>query len=394
MDRLGIAIVGASMRSSMMATYLNEYPEQGYVTGYYDLIPQRAELLIDKHELKDTVIYPSLKAAVTDPKVSAVFIGTSDSAHRRPVVEALKAGKHVFCEKPMAITLRDCDAIMAAATAAHSVFYLGMNLRHGPVHEKLHEIMTSGELGRILTIEANEYYVGGRTYFRRWNRLRKFGGGLWITKACHDFDLLNWMAGADPQTVYATASLSHYRPRADAAQQCRHCKLQFSCPDYYDILNLPKPHDDLMRGLRLIAEEHGEEPGDLCLFNAEKDTFDNGIAVVTYANDIRATYTVNVLTARSTRQMRVVGTEGMIEADMSDGKILVTERHTGRQWHYDMRGLMASGHGGADDRLVKDFIHTVHTGKKPRTGWAEGKRAIEVALAAQQSMETGQVVRF
>jgi len=390
---LRLAIVGMGGRSTSFMGYFAKNPSDGRVVALCDQIPEKARYLADYYGVKAD-IFENTREMIERTSPDALFITTSDHAHVQPAEAALAANIHVFCEKPMATTIEDCDRIINAAQKSSAIFYLGFNLRHGPIHETVHELISNGRIGKTTPIEANEWYYGGKTYFRRWNRLIRFGGGLWITKACHDFDLLNWMAGADPQTVYATASLSHYRPRADAAQQCRHCKLQFSCPDYYDILNLPKPHDDLMRGLRLIAEEHGEEPGDLCLFNAEKDTFDNGIAVVTYANDIRATYTVNVLTARSTRQMRVVGTEGMIEADMSDGKILVTERHTGRQWHYDMRGLMASGHGGADDRLVKDFIHTVHTGKKPRTGWAEGKRAIEVALAAQQSMETGQVVRF
>lgn len=377
------------MRSSMMATYLQEYPEQGYVTGYYDLVPQRAQLLIDKHELKDTVIYPSLKAAVTDPKVSAVFIGTSDSAHRRPVVEALKAGKHVYCEKPMAITLRDCDAIMAAATAANSVFYLGMNLRHGPVHEKLHEIMTNGELGRILTIEANEYYVGGRTYFRRWNRLRKFGGGLWITKACHDFDLLNWFAQGRPSRVYATSSLSHYKPIEGAGPCCRQCAIKAACKDFYDIDN---PPNKLWDELGEISEKVSGHPRDLCLFNSDKDTFDNGIAVVDYANDIRATYTCNVVSARSTRQMRLMGTEGSAEGDMEEGTITVWKRFSDEKRSIDLSDQVKSSHGGADVRILSDFFHCCRTGEKPRSSWADGRASLEVGLAATRSCDTGKPV--
>ena len=70
----------------------------------------------------------------------------------------------------------------------------------------------AGKLGKLLTIEANEYYFGGRSYFRRWNRLREFGGGLWITKACHDFDLINWFAGGKPRRVFAMSNLSYYKP--------------------------------------------------------------------------------------------------------------------------------------------------------------------------------------
>ena len=87
-----------------------------------------------------------------------------------------------------------------------------MNLRHAPVYETLHEMVSDGRLGKVLTIEAGEHYYGGRTFFRRWNRLRRYGGGLWVTKGCHDFDLLNWFAGGSPVRVFATSNLSHYKP--------------------------------------------------------------------------------------------------------------------------------------------------------------------------------------
>jgi len=275
----------------------------------------------------------------------AVIICTPDFAHVNPTITALKRNIHVFCEKPMATTLKDCDTMVNAAKKSSAIFYLGFNLRHGPIHETVHEIVSSGRLGKISTIEANENYYGGKTYFRRWNRFVKYGGGLWLTKACHDFDLLNWIAGAEPQTVYATSNLSHYHSKPGAAKQCRNCKLQFQCPDFYDAFSNDE-EERIFREIRLIGEQHGSEPSDLCLYTSEKDTFDNGIAVVTYKNDIRTTYTVNVIAARDTRMMRVVGTEGTCEADMGKGVIEVTERHSRRSFTYDLRQMMSSGHGG------------------------------------------------
>lgn len=396
MKKIGIAIIGASMRSGMLFSFLRRNPDYGYISGIFDILPQRGQYMLHQYGVSEATIYPSLQEAVGDRRTEAVFIGTPDYAHAEPVVAALAAGKHVFCEKPIATTLEDCQAMVSAATAARSVFYVGKNLRHCPVYKKMHQLLDEGKLGKLLTIEANEYYYNGRTYFRRWNRLEKFSGGLWITKACHDFDLLNWFAGGAPRTVYAVCQLSYYKPKAGAGPYCRVCRLKQTCPDFYDIDNPIKSHwcpewDDLGR----ITEQATGQMRDLCLYNSDKDTFDNGIAVVEYDNDVRATYTVNVVSARSTRQMRLMGTDGSAESDMEMGKVKYWKRHTTVVEEYDLSEQMnASSHGGADDEILKDFFDCCRTGRKPQSGWFEGRLALQVGLAARQSYKTGEVVRL
>lgn len=391
MSRFGIAVIGASMRSSMIFNYLKKHSDTGYITGVQDTVPRRSQVYLEQYNLPEARMYSSLDEAMADDRVQAVFIGTPDNEHVEPVVRALQAGKHVYCEKPMAITLNDCDAIIAAAREATSVFYMGMNLRHGPVHEKLHEILQSGRLGRLLTIEANEHYYGGRTYFRRWNRFRKDGGGLWITKACHDFDLLNWMADGKATRVYATSSLSHYKPIPNAGPNCRNCNIKDSCPDAFDFSQYPQS-DPLLYSLMMASEAATGEPVDVCLYNSEKDTFDNGIAVVDFDNDVRATYTVNVVSAHSTRQMRLMGTEGSAEGDMETGIVKFWKRHSDEKDVVDLSEMMKSGHGGADDRILDDFFRCCETGDKPRSSWADGRAGVQLGLAARDSADARQAV--
>ncbi|MFA5863599.1 MAG: Gfo/Idh/MocA family oxidoreductase [Phycisphaerae bacterium] len=392
--KVRVALVGAGSRTTSFLHYFSQHTSEGEIVALSDIIPEKGRLLARIYGV-NAEVFDNTEKMVQQVKPDMIFICTPDYAHVETAVTALKAKIHVFCEKPMATTLEDCDTIINAAKKSPAVFYLGFNLRHDPVHETMHELIASGRLGKITTIEANEYYYGGKTYFRRWNRLQKFGGGLWITKACHDFDLLNWMAGAEPQTVYATANLSHYHSKPKAAKQCRKCELQYECPDYYDVFDTQSEEKGgLWREFRLTSEKFGKEPSDLCLFTSDKDTFDNGIAVVTYKNDIRTTYTVNVLASRSSREMRVIGTDGMAEADMEKGTIECTERHSKRKYTYDLSEMMKSGHGGSDDRMIKDFLHTCHTGKKPKSSWAEGRLAVEVALAARESCSTGKVIKF
>jgi predicted dehydrogenase len=388
MSKLGVSIIGASNRTGAVLRYFKKVPESVQVVGIYDLIPGRTRHMLDKFCDGSGKVYTSLQEAVTDPEVSAVFVCTPDWAHVESVGAALAAGKNVFCEKPLATTLEDCDQIIDASRNAKGIFYLGMNLRHAPVYEKTYELLQQGLLGKVLTIEANEHYYGGRTYFRRWNRLRQYGGGLWITKACHDFDILNWLAGGNPERVYARCNLSHYIPNPEASSHCRFCKLKDKCPDFYNINTANDEWDQLAK----IDEEASGKMSDLCLFNSDKDTFDNGIALIDYDNDIRATYTVTVVTARRTRQILLTGTEGSAHADLETGLVTYWKRHCDDKKIFDFTAEMKSSHGGADDKIYADFLDCCRSGRAPRSNWFDGRLSVQVGLAATQSSDTGMPV--
>lgn len=393
MSGIGVTMIGASSRSTMMFGHFKNRPDDGLITGVYDIIPQRAEAILKHYGLTDAKVYKSLDEAVHDKRAQAAFVSTTDCAHAESTIAALDAGLHVFCEKPMATTLKDCDAMIAAGRKAKGVFYVGMNLRHGPVHEKMHEILTAGRLGKLLTIEANEYYSEGRTYFRRWNRLRQFGGGLWLTKSCHDFDLLNWFAGGRARRVAAFSSLSHYKTKAEAGTHCRQCSIYAQCPDRYDVLTAAQKGFGAQ--MAMIREQVTGQWADICLYNSDKDTFDNGQAMVEYDNDVRASYCVNVVSARDTRQLRLMGTDGAAEGDMHAGVITVWKRHDRQKQHLetvDLTERIKTSHGGADVGIMADFFRCCRTGDRPRSSWSEGRACVELALAATEACDTGKVV--
>lgn len=128
---------------------------------------------------------------------------------------------------------------------------------------------------------------------------------------------------------------------------------------------------------------------DLCLYNSDKDTFDNGMAVVEYDNDVRATFTVNVVSARETRQMRLMGTEGSAEGDMEQGIVTYWKRYSDEKQVFDLTSQMNSSHGGADEEILKDFFFCCQNGREPQSGWPEGRLALEVGLAARESSDRG-----
>lgn len=378
------AIVGAGARAIAMCKFIADNPDIAKVVSLVDINPVKATLLNDY--FKFNAVISDTIGAVCEPGIDAVLVATPDYAHVLPTVTAMKANKNVYIEKPLATTLEDCQTIIDAAAISRSFCYLGFNLRHCLIYEKIYDLIQTGKLGKITTIEANEWYYGGKSYFRRWNRLRKFGGGLWVTKACHDFDLITWISGGNPLSIYAKSQLSHYHPIKDAGPRCRECKIKQTCPDYYDInKSCDDWYGELWRQLQLKMEQNGFWAPDVCLYNSEKDTFDNGVSIIQYDNGVLATYTVNVLSARSTRQMRVIGTEAMVESDMETGTLTITQRHTAKVTHIDLNGKIEGTHGGADEKIFLDFFTICRNGGTPRSGLSDGKLSVELSLAATQS---------
>lgn len=392
---VNVAVIGAGGKRAMaFGEFIAEHPADAKLVAMTDLNVDKVKCIKEYFGL-EAEICNSIADVVGRNDVEAVMICTPDYAHVEAAVAALKANKHVFLEKPLATTLADCDAIITAAKNTKAICYLGFNMRHSIVYEKAYNLIREGKLGKITTIEANEWYYEGKGYFRRWNRFRKLSGGLWLTKVCHDFDLITWIAGGKPKSIYAVSSLSHYKPIPKAGPRCRDCAIRQTCPDFYD-LNNPSKGDlrDLLTKLEYKMEQDGPMAPDICIFNSEKDTFDNGVALIEYDNDIRATYTINVLAAKTTRQMRVIGTKGMVELDLLDGLVTFTQRHTGDITKYDMKKETLSSHYGADEKIFSDFFDLCRNRGIPRSGLKEGRLAVAMSLAARKSSDTNRPIKI
>ena len=384
MSRPRVAIAGASRRGASFAAYL---AEQGLadVVGVCDPYLRKAEWIARERGQVGCRCFDHIEAMLDEIECDAVLVTAIDAHHAECAVPALERGKFVLCEKPLATTLDDCRAIVDADERAGGKTFVAFNLRYAPVYETMKAQVDAGAVGRILTIQADEFYNGGRTYFRRWNRLRSKGGGLWITKASHDFDLLHWFAGTQPLEVSAMAERTYSVPKPDAATRCRDCKLAGTCPDRAR----GNPHP-----LTRITEECGGTPSDLCLYNSDSDTFDHGIATVRFEGDILATYTCNVVAGFSNRRLRISGTRGALEGSLRDDVVILRKRDPSETVEIPVGHDVDSGHGGADEFVLESFIAFAKGEGEPRCRPREAAAAVCMGLAATESSDTHRVVRM
>ena len=153
-------------------------------------------------------VAPDASAVIADPDVDAVVIGTRHVDHSALVIEALAAGKHVFCEKPLALTSDELDAVMGAADAAPGTLLVGFNRRFSPFLREMAAFLCAPGTPMTLTyrVSAGELPEG------HWTGDLAQGGGRALGEACHFVDALSFLAGQPVVEVHASGHGSASRP--------------------------------------------------------------------------------------------------------------------------------------------------------------------------------------
>lgn len=179
------------------------------LAGYYDLNQERAQALAEQWGGQ---AYPTWEALLTDPAIDAVSICAANTAHAELTIAALRAGKHVLCEKPMATTLADCEAMVAAARESGKFLMIGQNQRLTKAHQKARQLVADGVLGDILTFRTTFGHGGPETWSvdpgkNTWFFDKsKAAMGAMADLGIHKTDLIQYLLG---QTVVeATAKVT------------------------------------------------------------------------------------------------------------------------------------------------------------------------------------------
>lgn len=158
---INIGIIGCGKIAQKR--HIPEYLENVDATlvGFYDLNQARAK------EISETfggTAFDSIEDLLADPSIDAVSVCTANHTHAAITIQALQAGKHVLCEKPMATTLEDCQAMVDAANKAGKVLVIGQNQRLTKTHKKARELIRNGEIGQIIGFRTTFGHGGPETW--------------------------------------------------------------------------------------------------------------------------------------------------------------------------------------------------------------------------------------
>lgn len=349
-----------------------------------DSNPSHLESFAKKWFPNETLrLYQDYMDVMTDPEVDGVIITTPDTTHRAIAVAALEHGKHVMLEKPLATTVEDTIAIYRTRMAHPELaFRVGFTLRHSPFYAQIKQLLDSGAIGTVVTIEAKEALDKrhAASFFRRWHRFRVNNGGFMNAKCSHDLDILTWLVGEEPLYMSSFGSRSYFVPNEKAAGRCRDCELVYECK--YAATNEP---------------EYWADPGrwDACPFNAEGDIIDRQVLNIEYTGGVVASFTVSMLSAEpaSNRTICIHGSEGSLEGNLHTGVITLRKTSPAVTQTIDVSNVAVGGHGGGDPRLFCSFVDAIRTGEKLDTGDAlGGMYASVLAISSLDAMEQHKVI--
>lgn len=304
------------------------------------------------------------------PDVDAVAICSPDYMHEEHAIAALEAGKHVYLEKPMTITIEGCDRVMRAAKASSGKLMIGFNMRCMNMFRTMKEIIESGVIGEIKAVWVRHFVGhGGYFYFHDWHATRANCTSLLLQKGSHDIDMIHWLSGAYTKRVAAFGNLDFFGGDKPNDLTCPNCDEKKTCWEYET------------RGLEQCAKRK------------EIDIEDNEVMIMQLDRGIKATYMQCMFTPDYHRNYVFIGTEGRLENSEPEMKVWVQTRSSD-SWRemsdrtYSVKAAKGT-HGGADPIITEQFLDMVIDGKEPVATPLDGRMAVAAGCCGAESMRNG-----
>ncbi|MDQ3813446.1 MAG: Gfo/Idh/MocA family oxidoreductase [Armatimonadota bacterium] len=370
MNDLKIGVIGSGGRGRLAAHA--HQPDQGSrVVACCDVNAATLQANREKYgDVFTTSDYRELLARDLD----AVFITVPDFLHEDYACAALRAGKAVYLEKPMAITTEGCDRILRTAFETKMRLYLGHNMRHMPFVLKMKELIDAGALGEVKAVWCRHFVGhGGDFYFRDWHAERRYSTGLLLQKATHDIDVMHWLAGGYSDLVNALGGLMVYGDIQDRLPR----------------LSEPRPLARPQIRMEVWPPTAQRE------LNADIDVEDLSLLQMRLDNGVFAAYQQCHFAPDYWRNYTVIGTAGRIEnfGDGDDGTVVKLWNRRKRGWaeadEIFETSATSGGHGGADPRIVAEFLRFVREGSKTNTSPLAARQSVAAGCAATHSLRHG-----
>ncbi|MCB1225149.1 MAG: Gfo/Idh/MocA family oxidoreductase [Verrucomicrobiales bacterium] len=281
------------------------------------------------------------RQALEAPELDAVIVALTNDQHHEACLRAFERGLHVLCEKPLGLTLAECDDMIAAAEKAGKILQVGHEMRYQRLYQEMKEMMDTGAVGVPRIMWCREYRGPMRV---GWRSSEAKTGGLLLEKNCHHLDLFNWLLNAKPTRVMA------------------------------------------MGGRDVLTD---------------REVLDNAQVVVEYDGGQRATLEVCLFAPKGGDcEIGVVGEKGRIDTKNQALSLMYQPFDEGARVdrivpESDEEAKFVDGSGRVDRGIrgeLDAFAHSCRTGEKPLNDGASARLSVAICLAAQESIRQGQAV--
>lgn len=381
MREIRLGVIGYGERIQSMLELIDRLDAGAQVAAITDV---RNEDI--RKQMKDKGQDPSKVAFYTDSdemldkeQLDGVMIGSRCSTHARFAIKVLARNLPLFLEKPVATTMEDTIALSDVAAKSSSQVVVSFPLRLSPHVQLAKEIIDSGKIGTVEHVQAWNNVSYGACYYQLWYRDENETGGLFLQKATHDFDYINYLVGVQPQWICAMTSKRVYKGDHPAGLRCNECDEWDTCLEspfhrYYTKTETQevKPFDDL-----------------LCGFAVDTGNEDSGSAIIQYKTGMHACYSQNFFARKKAgkRGATLLGYRGTIEFDWYTDELKVFMHHTPRVESYKVETSPAT-HGGGDVVLADNFVRVIRGERESVSPLDAGLLSVLMCLKAKDSART------
>jgi predicted dehydrogenase len=375
MKRIGVLGYGGRI-SGVINRVVKEAKGKVSVDAFYD--PSKTAHARAAKEYPGIRACKSVKELVGIKELDWIFIGSFNALHRDHAIAAINAGKHVFCEKPLATTKKHClDILKARRAHPGKQFAIGFVLRYSEFYRTMKKWIDEGRLGTLISMEFNETLAPqhGAAMHGNWRRRTDLSGPMIVEKCCHDMDIMLWMTGTRPSRVASFGGLNFFKPK----------NAHFN--DQYPVAKEGYKFYD--RGLatgRYVGRENNISP-----FSNDKDTIDNQVAIMELENGSRVSFHYCMHSAQLERRFYMCGTKGTIRGNVLTG----TLEYTPVGWDpktETVRPIEGNDHGNAEEPMTTDIINCMLRGKPMPTTLEDGLMASFTSLGVDEARTKGKIV--
>lgn len=418
--QLTVSILGCGSRGAYAyGGPMNRDADKRYkIVSICDIIPSRFERFAEGWGVAPENCFTDENEFLKKKRSDILVIATQDRDHVRQAIKALDLGYDILLEKPISPDKQELLDLLEAQKRTGKTVMVCHVLRYAPAFTKLKEILESGVIGKLLTVEWIEQVA-------YWHQAHSFVRGNWrsseetspmiMAKCCHDLDLMQYYAGARCSEVYSVGGLDYFN-RANqpegAADRCFECKYNETCPYSAENIYITRwkeagcpndnwPYNICCREVPNTEEKlraaYKENQYGRCVFACDNDVVDNQKVMMKFENGVSICLTMTAFTHGGARIGTFHGTLGEIEFNADDEiKIKVFGKPVEAIKVSDIvkeKMLNSFGHGGGDYMLLTSLYEAVTEGATTATALEGSVESHLMALAAEESRVTGKVVK-
>jgi len=349
MKKIKIAFLGVGQKGRGSYRAVNMIPEMYDIRAVCDNNLQSMESFNKEFVKSGAVKYTDYHKMLAEEELDAVAVSTPNFLHHEHSMAVLAKGRHLFLEKPMALSINHCRQIINTADKKKLVLQIGMELHYHVLYRAMKQEVQKGRLGKAHMLWLEEMRGPFMKKIGDWIIQKKYSGGTFVEKNCHHFDLFRWFLQSEPVSVFASAG--------------------------HDVVH--KADNGRWKHLKSSG--------------VRQDVIDNGFVIVDFKNGTRANLILSMFAPGRDHKLEIVGDQGSFSGNFN--------RFFYNVYRSDIQNTSSKtihikkyGHGGSEYGQWIAFYNSVIHGKDVEVNGRAGMMAVATGMAAEKSAEEKRLV--